>query len=121
MVGYSSSTVKRVVRGSKKVDSIFDGIGSFYVLGLPLLFVVLPFVTLLEPLLPLALAVTLVLTAFVCATLALSLVHDATERGAMVITAMAFSVFEPWLGWLAGIIVIAALCGVQVFASKKDS
>jgi hypothetical protein len=39
----------------------------------------------------------------------------------MVITAMAFSVFEPWLGWLAGIIVIAALCGVQVFASKKDS
>ena len=121
MVGYSSSTVKRVVRGSKKVDSIFDGIGSFYVLGLPLLFVVLPFVTLLEPLLPLALAVTLVLTAFACATLALSLVHDATERGAMVITAMAFSVFEPLLGWLAGIIVIAALCGVQVFASKKDS
>ena len=84
MVGYSSSTVKRVIRGSKKVDSIFDGIGSFYVLGLPLLFVVLPFVTLLEPLLRLALAVTLVLTAFVCATLALSLVHDATERGAFV-------------------------------------
>ena len=107
--------------GREKVDSIFDSIGSFYVFGLPLLFVVLPFVTLLEPLLPLALAVTLVLTAFACATLALSLVHDATERGAMVITAMAFSVFEPWLGLLVGIIVIVALCGVQAFAPKKES
>ncbi|MDE0786577.1 MAG: hypothetical protein OSB13_08295 [Porticoccaceae bacterium] len=107
--------------GREKVDSIFDSIGSFYVLGLPLLFVVLPFVTLLEPLLPLALAVTLVLTAFACATLALSLVHDATERGAMVITAMAFSVFEPWLGLLVGIIVIVSLCGVQAFAPKEES
>jgi hypothetical protein len=77
-------------------------------------------VTLLEPLLPLALAVTLVLTAFACATLALSLVQDTTERGAMVITAMAFSTFEPWLGLLVGIIVIAALCGFQIFMPKKD-
>jgi hypothetical protein len=61
-----------------------------------------------------------VLTAFACATLALSLVNDATERGAMVITAMAFSVFEPWLGLLVGIIVIAALCGFQVFIPKKE-
>ncbi|MDG0968360.1 MAG: hypothetical protein P8O06_00830 [Porticoccaceae bacterium] len=106
--------------GRDKVDSIFDSIGSFYAFGLPLLFVILPFVTLLEPLLPLALAVTLVLTAFACATLALSLVHDATERGAMVITAMAFSVFEPWLGLLVGIIVIVALCGINVFSPKKS-
>jgi hypothetical protein len=67
------------------------------------------------------LAVTLVLTAFACATLALSLVQDATERGAMVITAMSFSVFEPWLGVLVGIIIIAALCGFKVFIPKKES
>lgn len=53
-------------------------------------------------------AVTLVLIAFACVTLALSLVDDATERGAMVITAMAFSVFEIWLCLLVGIIVITA-------------
>ena len=39
----------------------------------------------------------------------------------MVITAMAFSVFEPWLGLLVGIIVIVALCGVQAFAPKEES
>ena len=105
--------------GREKVDSIFDSIGSFYVFGLPFLFIILPFVTLLEPLLPLALAVTLVLTAFACAILALSQVQDATERGAMVITAMAFSVFEPWVGLLVGIAVIVALCGPQVFGADQ--
>jgi len=32
---------------------------------------------------------------------------------------MAFSVFEPWLGLLVGIAVIAALCGPQVFGSDQ--
>jgi len=114
--------LKRWAEGRDKVDSFFDSIGSFYALGLPVLFILLPLVTLLEPLLPLALAVTLILTAFACATLALSLVDDATERGAMVITAMAFSVFDPWLGLLVGVIAIAVLCGPGVFmpAEKKE-
>ncbi|MFT5573873.1 MAG: hypothetical protein ACI9FR_002809 [Cryomorphaceae bacterium] len=107
--------LKRWSQGREKVDSVFDSIGSFYAFGLPFLFIFLPLVTLLEPLLPLALAVTLILTAFACATLALSLVDDATERGAMLITAMSFSVFEPWLGLLVGIITVAALCGFKVF------
>ena len=77
--------LKRWTLGRDKVDSLFDSIGSYYAFGLPFLFIFLPFVTLLQPLLPLALAVTLILTAFACATLALSLVNDATERGAMVI------------------------------------
>jgi hypothetical protein len=111
--------LKRWAQGRDKVDSIFDSIGSFYAFGLPFLFIFLPLVTLLQPLLPVALAVTLILTAFACATLALSIVNDATERGAMVITAMAFSLFEPWIGLLIGIITIAALCGPSVFMPKK--
>lgn len=112
--------LKRWTQGRDRVDSIFDSIGSFYAFGLPILFVILPLVTLLQPLLPVALAVTLILTAFACATLALSLVQDATERGAMVITAMAFSVFEPWLGLLVGILTIAALCGFKVFKPQEE-
>jgi hypothetical protein len=112
--------LKRWSQGREKVDSIFDSIGSFYAFGLPFLFIFLPLVTLLEPLLPLALAVTLILTAFACATLALSLVEDATERGAMLITAMAFSVFEPWLGLLVGLITVTALCGFEVFVPDKE-
>jgi len=113
--------LQRWSKGREKVDSIFDSIGSFYLFGLPLLFIFLPLVTLLQPLLPLALAVTLILTAFACATLALSLVEDATERGAMLITAMAFSVFEPWLGLLVGLITVTALCGINVFEPDEES
>lgn len=108
--------LKRWGLGREKVDSFFDSMGSFYVFGLPLLYVLLPLVTLLEPLLPLALAVTLILTGFACATLALSLVKDATERGAMVLTAMAFGIFaEPWIGLVIGLIAIITLCGFRVF------
>ncbi|WP_026375337.1 hypothetical protein [Aestuariibacter salexigens] len=111
--------LKRWTQAKETNHSLFDSIGSFYILGLPILFILLPLVTLLEPLLPVALAVTLILTAFACATLALSLVTDATERGAMVITAMAFSLFEPWAGLLIGLFTIAALCGPSVFLPKR--
>ena len=111
--------LKRWAEGRHKLDSIFDSIGSFYLLGIPILFIFMPLVTLLQPLLPVALAVTLILTAFACATLALALVSDPTERGAMVITAMAFSLFEPWLGLLIGIFTVIALCGPKVFRPQN--
>src|SRR5690606_31442565 len=103
-----------------KVDSFYDLLGSFYVFGLPLLFVLLPIVTLLQPLLPVALAVTLILTGFACAMLALSLVKDATERGAMVVTAMAFALLEPWLGLLIGLVTVATLVGPKVFLPNHE-
>ena len=111
--------LKRWAQSKGKINSIYDSIGSFYIFGLPVLFILLPIVTLLEPLLPVALAVTLILTAFACATLALSLVNDATERGAMVITAMAFSLFEPWAGLFIGIATIVGLCGMRIFSPEK--
>ena len=110
--------LKRWAAGREKLDSFFDGVSSFYVFGIPVLYVVLPLTTLLQPLLPLALAVTLILTGFACAALALSLVKDATERGAMVLAAMAFSIFEPWVGLLIGIVTIVVLCGPGVFLRK---
>lgn len=106
--------------GREKLDSFFDAMGSFYVFGLPILYVLLPLVTLLQPLLPLALAVTLILTGFACAILALSLVKDPTERGAMVLTAMAFGIFsKPWIGLLVGLVVILMLLGPKAFVPVR--
>ncbi len=111
--------LKRWAQSKDTLNSIYDSISSFYLFGIPFLFLLMPLVTLLQPLLPVALAVTLILTAFACATLALSIVNDATERGAMVITAMAFSLFEPWLGLLIGVFTIASLCGIGVFSNQS--
>jgi ABC-type antimicrobial peptide transport system permease subunit len=111
--------LKRWASGRDKMDSVFDGIAGYYVYGLPILFVVLPVVTLLQPLLPIALAVTLLLTGFACATLALNAVTDPTERGAMVLTAIAFSLFDPWTGLLAGLATIVVVVGPHVFLKAR--
>tara|TARA_R100001143_G_scaffold25691_1_gene25980 strand:+ start:353 stop:1759 length:1407 start_codon:yes stop_codon:yes gene_type:complete len=119
--GIQVIVLKRWVSGRDKMDSIFDGISAYYVYGFPVLFIVLPIVTLLQPLLPIALAVTLLLTGFACATLALTTVTDSTERGAMVLTAMAFALFDPWTGLLAGLATIAVVVGPHVFLKKTSS
>jgi len=118
--GIQVIVLKRWVTGRDKMDSIFDGIAGYYVYGLPVLFIVLPIVTLLQPLLPIALAVTLLLTGFACATLALTQVTDTTERGAMTLTAMAFALFDPWLGLAAGIVTIMIVVGPDAFKAKKE-
>ncbi|MFQ3197250.1 MAG: hypothetical protein ACI8R9_000634 [Paraglaciecola sp.] len=51
----------------KEVDSLYDSISSFYVLGIFILLIFMPAVTLLQPMLPVALVVTLILTASACA------------------------------------------------------
>jgi hypothetical protein len=117
--GIQVIVLKRWVSGRDKMDSIFDGISGYYVYGLPVLFIVLPIVTLLQPLLPIALAVTLLLTGFACATLALTQVTDSTERGAMAVTAMAFALFDPWLGLLAGVATIFIVVGPQAFMPAR--
>jgi hypothetical protein len=117
--GIQVIVLKRWASGRDKMDSIFDGISAYYVYGFPALFIVLPIVTLLQPLLPIALAVTLLLTGFACATLALTTVTDTTERGAMVLTAMAFALFDPWTGLLAGLATILVVVGPHVFYTKK--
>lgn len=114
--------LKRWTLGREKVDSFFDSISSFYAIFFlaPTLFILLPIVTLLQPLLPLALAITLILTGFSCAMLALSLVKDATERGVMVVIAIALSVFnEPWVGMLVGLVTVFALLGPRHFIDQK--
>ena len=113
--GIQVIVIKRWVTGRDKMDSIYDGISAYYVYGFPVLFIVLPIVTLLQPLLPIALAVTLLLTGFALATLALTQVTDTTERGAMMLSAMAFALFDPWVGLLTAIATILVVVGPRVF------
>ena len=58
-------------------------------------------------------------TLIACATLALNAVTDPTERGAMVLTAIAFSLFDPWTGLLAGLATIVVVVGPHVFLKAR--
>ena len=107
--------VERWKQGSDVMRSLFDGIGSYYLMGIPLLFFVLPFITLMKPLMILALGVTLVLTGLACSYVAISLVKKNSEIAISIITALfvAFGEFNgvaaPWIGLLIGLFLSLVL------------
>ena len=105
--------VERWSQGKEAMPSLFCGISSYNMLGVPLLLLFLPLVTLLEPILPVALMLTLLLTAFACAYIALSLVKDDIEKGVAIFGGMSLALFDAWLGLLISVVAVLLLVGFQ--------
>ena len=103
--------VERWKQGPNIMKSLFDGIGSYYLMGIPLLFFVLPFITFMKPLMILALGVTLVLTGLACSYVAMSLVKRNSEIAISIVTALfvAFGEYKgvaaPWIGIVIGLLL----------------
>lgn len=105
--------VQRWQRGRESMDSIFSGLASYYVMGLPFMFFLLPLLTGLKPLMGIALSLTLVLTGFACAYVAMAIPRNPTERGVVLLTGMALALFPAWVGLLLGIIATLVLVGIE--------
>ena len=105
--------VQRWAEGRRALDSLFSGISSYYTFGLPVLYLILPFVTALKPLMPIALALTLMLTGFACFYVAIGLVHTRIERGTALLIAFAIAFFSPWQGIAVAIIATLTLVGFR--------
>lgn len=103
--------VHRWKQGPKAMPSLYSGLASYYVMGLPFMFFLLPMLTGLKPLMGIALSLTLVLTGFACAYVAMAIPRDATERGVVLLTGMALALFEPWQGLAVGIMATLLLIG----------
>ena len=97
------------------MPSLFDGLGSYYLMALPFLYITLPFITLMEPLMNIALNLTIVLTGFACACVALAIPKSNPEMASSLLIALliAFSGEYLWLGLLIWIIL-------SVFVVGKD-
>jgi len=59
--------------------------------------------SLLTPLMDIALSMTLVITGYACAYVAMEIPKNATERGVVFVTGMALVLFEPWLALSIGL------------------
>lgn len=94
--------VQRWKQGREEMDSLFSGIHSMFFMGIPFIFFLLPLMTGLEPLMPIALTITLVLTGFACAYVAMAIAEHPVERGVALVTGMAIAIFEPWVGLVVG-------------------
>jgi hypothetical protein len=78
---------------------------------LPILYLTLPLVTGLRPLLGIALSLTLVLTGFACAYIAMEIPRNQTERGIVLLGGVALAIFEPHWGLLVAIAATFLLLG----------
>lgn len=87
-------------KGRQTMDSIFTGTGNFVLLTIPL-GLLWPVISILTPLFPVALSVTLLLTGFGCAYVALGMVSNNTTRGLAVLIGVVTAVLGP--GWGIGI------------------
>lgn len=105
--------VQRWQRGRDSMDSLFSGLGSYYVMGLPFMFFLLPLLTGLKPLMGIALSLTLVLTGFACSYVAMAIPRNPTERGVVLLTGMSLALFQAWIGLLIGILATLVLVGIE--------
>ncbi len=103
--------VQRWREGRQSLDSLHSGIASYYLMAMPFIFLILPLLTGLKPLMGIALSLTLVLTGFACAYVAMAIPREPTERGVVLLTGMALALFEPWMGLLVGIAATLLLVG----------
>lgn len=105
--------VNRWIEGRKAMDSLYSGISSYYFFGVPILFFALPLVTGLKPLMPIALALTLVLTGFACAYVAMAIPRNAAERGVVLLGGTAIAMFSPFVGMSVAFVATFALLGFK--------
>jgi len=80
--------------GRKSMDSIYSGGGTFWIAGLLALFC-LPLVTMFKPVLPIALSLTLILTAYICIMVGMEQLNNPSERGVAGIVAVTLAMPDP--------------------------
>jgi len=89
-----ATIAERYGMGRKAMESIYSGGGAFWMSALIALFM-LPLVTFFKPVLPIALSLTLILTAYICVLVGMEQVKTDTERGVAGIVAVTLAMPDP--------------------------
>ncbi|MGE0171312.1 MAG: hypothetical protein AB7T49_00930 [Oligoflexales bacterium] len=110
--------VNKWAQGRDKMDSIYSGISSFYLFGLPVIYFTLPLITLVKPLLGIALILAVGLTAFACAYVGQAIVKTPIERGVSFMIGIVLALFDPWIGIVFGIAATLLLTHLNVKEGK---
>jgi len=100
----TATMAERYKQGRAAMDSIYSGGGTFWITGFVALFM-LPLVSLFEPVLPIALSLTLLLTGYICIAVGMEKVQNATERGVVGAMAVVLAVYGAGWGLLVGFVL----------------
>jgi len=78
--GAMATIAERYRYGRSAMDTIYSGAGVFWIVGFIALFI-LPLVTLFQPVLPIALSITLLITGYLCIAVGVEQIDNATSMG----------------------------------------
>ncbi|WP_290652956.1 solute carrier family 23 protein [Aquisalimonas sp.] len=97
----AATMAERYKYGRKAMDSIYSGGGTFWITGFIALFI-LPLVSFFQPVLPIALSLTLLLTGYICIMVGLEQLESQVERGVGGVMAVVLAVYGAGWGLAAG-------------------
>lgn len=100
----TATMAERYKLGRKAMDSIFSGAGTFWITGFIALFT-LPLVSMFQPVLPIALSLTMILTGYICLMVGMEQTKSATERGVAGTMAVILAIYGAGWGLAAGLIL----------------
>lgn len=109
--GVHAVVVQAWKSGRHKVVDLRSGIGSYYVFGIPLIYMCLPLISLIKPLMSIALMLTLALTAFACFMVAAPLVKKPLEMVCALIIGYMLAMFDVWTAIAAAVFLLIAVNG----------
>ncbi|WP_201745344.1 hypothetical protein [Alteribacter lacisalsi] len=102
--------IERYKKGQSVMKSIFDGPMNFYIMAIPL-GLLLPVIAIIMPIFPVALSISLLLTGFACAYVAMNLVKTNISRGLVLAIGMLTAVHGPVWGIGVGVVLYLLLIG----------
>lgn len=112
-------TTERYKQGPKAMKSIYGGAGSFR-WGTNLGLWLLPIVTFVEPILPVAMALTIVVQGFVSVRVGIMESRNQYDLGIAGVTGAILATQGAAWGFVAGIILVAVIYGKDFFKEQPD-
>jgi len=100
----TATMAERYKYGREAMESIYSGTGTFWITGLLALFM-LPLVSLFEPVLPIALSLTLLLTGYICVAVGMEKTRNNAERGVAGSMAVVLAVYGAGWGLATGLLL----------------
>ncbi|QIL90557.1 hypothetical protein GNX18_12895 [Microbulbifer sp. SH-1] len=98
-------------RGRDKMADLHSGIGSYYGFGLPLIYLCWPWISLIKPIMAIALMLTLALTAFACILVAAPLVKKPLEMVCALVIGYMLAMFDVWTALAAAVFLLICING----------
>lgn len=115
----TATVTERYRYGRDAMDSLYGGAGTFWIAGFIALFF-LPLVTIFQPVLPIALSLTLILTGYLCVSIGIDQLQSEVERGVGGMMAIVLAVYGAAPGLITGVLLYLLIERSSFFRRRQE-